>query len=322
MAAALRSRPVASPESTPAPRPAVHTPSPVLPTPTEPTRPNPPQPSHLEGERAALAALAGVQGMGLVVCPLPPLADEEPLWIPSGGISRPQFGADTVSGIVKEDAGRVTLNRDLPMPDEVPRGEASEEDIREEVRAQRRVPVAVLRWWDAWPGEMGTCVLEPVQNVVIRGKVVGPAGAPEAGSSVSACIEEAETDARGQFEIEAVVGVPCPIHVMSAAGQSFQGSTTLTPTGPNAQDITITLEARQPESRDKLEKGHASMDRYWLARIEELEQALATPGLDAEATHLLELWRQEQQDEREEQLLMGRQFIEAWEAWERSRGAR
>jgi hypothetical protein len=183
----------------------------------------------------AARALAKVLGEGVIRCELPPDAAE--LRARGDNLHHVQIEGTMLTAVVHDGEGRATVHRqvgDMPRPparstwerdpDAMQRWVDAVDDWGESVMT----PALVVDWWDAGPGEVGSCAVSVPEPVVVRGRVVGSDGEPSFGAVVGGGYRRALSDRSGAFELKVTLGTDC--HLQVSAGGEGHAELWFTPT--------------------------------------------------------------------------------------------
>jgi hypothetical protein len=236
-----------------------------------------PEPEMLEPAgpyERALRVVADYAGEGVVRCPVGDALPEGEVV----GIGRARVENGVLVGSVEEPSGRARLL--LPSD---PRSAA---------------PRLVLRWWDAWPGDAGSCELLTPEQVLVTGRVVDAQGRgvqSEVGNAVDGTVATAPD---GTFTVRCWRGAECPLAARGAMGKPWGPFETLVVEGPSLDGIELRLdEAPQRDLRAYLQDQVAEDERL-AKQPDPLRLALSDPELPSEARELIEAWLDEQAEAR------------------------
>jgi hypothetical protein len=222
----------------------------------------------------ALRVVADYSGEGVVRCPVGDALPEGEVV----GISRARVEDGVLVGSVEEPSGRARIL----LPGD-PRSAA---------------PRLVLRWWDAWPGDAGSCELLVPEQVLVTGRVVDGQGrgvVAEVGNAVDGTVATAPD---GTFVARCWRGAECPLAARREMGKPWGPFETLVVEGPSLDGIELRLdEAPHRDLRAYLEDEVAENERL-AKQPDPLRLALSDPELPAEARALIEAWLDEQAEAR------------------------
>lgn len=228
--------------------------------------------AYLDPELARAVELVGhYAGEGVVHCEVG--AD-----LPPGralGLSRGFVSDGVLSGTVADEHGVALV-----------RGEADPADA----------PRRVVRWAGAWPGEVGTCTVEPPVRVPVGGWVIDGTGERVAGAWLESPAGAVLVGDDGRFVTSCWNTVPCMLQARTAAGVGEP--TWVVPDGP-MYGLEV-LVAAGPRGREVVAElaDQVALDR-WQARADPLGLALEDPGFPDSARFVVELWESRERGARQ-----------------------
>lgn len=228
----------------------------------------------------ALQRVAEAAGEGWVACQLPA---DAPDGVPRG-LGRGVRQGDTLVARVVDPSGVVALRAAVPDP---PPG-ADDEALAAVLALRDAPPFAVARWAGAWPGEEGTCTVEPVRWAWVEGRVAFVHGPVD--GRVHGCGGSHAVEADGRFAFEAVEGPPC---ALSFRDRGLGGEVWVVP----GSGRFVTLPEGSPDDDamrlDALRAELAALQ----AAADPVDRALEQ-GVDADEAALLRRWQADERAER------------------------
>ena len=138
----------------------------------------------------AYDALSDEMSQGYVTCVFAAEADDDRI-----KLRYPVWHGSAVTGFPYQPEGAEVLNNRVPSPEEDDTGYVRE-------------PVAMYRWWDAAKGQQGVCVVEPIEEIEIRGVLLDDEGLMP-GEKLIVCNQSLVTDDAGGFSVQTIAGKRC-----------------------------------------------------------------------------------------------------------------
>jgi len=236
--------------------------TPVTPAPSEPARPDeaPTEPVASSVEVQALEVVAEVAGEGVIECLLPP---DAPPGFPRGFDNAHRSGR-RLTARVEAPTGRVVLQPLLP---DLPVG-GTDEELREWA-AIRDATIGIAVWEGAHPGERGRCVVEPVEQVHVVGRIAF-LDEPVDGT-LHGCGGSFPVDAEGRFSFDIPAGPPCGLSFRDKnVGEPLMIDPLNLPAELIVPEVDRDIVDHLDHVREQLEQLQAMADPYALA-LEEPE---------------------------------------------------
>ena len=150
----------------------------------------------------AVLAVSDSEGTGVATCQAPGL----PAGRIVGDISRGWVEDGHAIVTLWESAGSSFLLQLVPL--ERPAGEIDLDRWDAFQRAAHN-PLARIVWWDAFPGEVGGCAIEPLDYAKVRGTLIRPPDSPGR-CQIKTC-DGQDIEVEDHFELEVPGGAACRI---------------------------------------------------------------------------------------------------------------